>query len=164
MATIKCIICQKEYSTNRRWQKYCSYTCYTVSRRSKSSGIKRKFTQSHIDHLTESLRQRSYEFQTGGRNHSWTGNKVSYNALHTWIRKNKPKLPFCEECNENPPTEVANISQKYLRDINDFRWLCRRCHCRFDNHLKKLRKIRKDQQNGQQTIESWCEVRSQKYL
>ena len=61
-------------------------------------------------------------------NPMWKGDKVGIYALHEWIRKYKPKPEFCEECKIKPPYDVANISQQYKRDINDFRWLCRSCH------------------------------------
>lgn len=48
--------------------------------------------------------------------------------LHKWIRKNKIKSEFCELCFENKPTELANISQLYLKNVDDFIWLCRKCH------------------------------------
>jgi hypothetical protein len=39
---------------------------------------------------------------------------------------------FCEKCGKvTDKLDCANISGKYLRDlrdISDYRWLCRRCH------------------------------------
>lgn len=68
----------------------------------------------------------------GTNNAMWKGDGVGYSTLHTWIRRHKPKPQFCEICGTRPPTDVANISGKYLRDINDFRWLCERCHLVLD--------------------------------
>lgn len=48
----------------------------------------------------------------------------------------KPKPDLCEECKEIPPVDVANISGKYKRDINDFKWVCRRCHMKSDGRIK----------------------------
>lgn len=64
----------------------------------------------------------------GKMNGRWKGDDVGYFALHSWIRKNKPKPEFCVKCNKNKPKDLANISGKYKRDINDFEWLCRKCH------------------------------------
>lgn len=66
----------------------------------------------------------------------WKENRVGYRALHTWIRKNKQKIDFCQECKINKPFDLANISGNYLRDINDFEWLCRRCHMLKDGRIK----------------------------
>lgn len=68
----------------------------------------------------------------------WKGDKVGYNALHTWIRKNKSKPKLCEECKVKPPKDVANISGLYKRDINDFEWICRKCHFNGDGRLLKF--------------------------
>ena len=85
------------------------------------------------------------------KNPAWKGDKVGYIALHKWIRKRKIKPEFCEECHKSKSKDLANISGKYLRDINDFRWLCRKCHIHNDgrikimsNQLKILAKNRKD--------------------
>lgn len=62
----------------------------------------------------------------------WKGEQIVYSRLHIWIRENKPKPIVCEICNENPPTEIANKSSDYLRDINDYWWTCSSCHKRID--------------------------------
>lgn len=68
-------------------------------------------------------------------NGRWKGDNVGYDALHEWIRKNKPRTKYdrCELCNVVRPLQAANISGRYMRDVNDYKWLCRRCHSRFDN-------------------------------
>lgn len=75
----------------------------------------------------------------GDKNPMWKGSSVSYNALHTWIHKYKPKPKLCEKCHKNKPYDVANISGKYKRDINDYRWLCRRCHMINDGRMNNLK-------------------------
>ena len=65
---------------------------------------------------------------SGENSGNYKGDKVGYKGLHKWVRNNKPKPQFCENCNEYPPYDTANISGLYKRDINDFRWLCRKCH------------------------------------
>lgn len=62
--------------------------------------------------------------------------KEKHRALHSWIWRHKPSSGVCEICNRKAPLDAANISGKYLRDINDFRWLCRRCHIHGDGRLK----------------------------
>lgn len=36
----------------------------------------------------------------GEKNGMWRGDKVGYNALHTWVRKRLLKPEFCQECNK----------------------------------------------------------------
>ena len=76
------------------------------------------------------------------KNPNWKGDIVSCGALHSWIRRRKIKPKFCECCGKTPPMDLANISQKYKRDINDFEWLCRRCHMYKDNRIKNLKQYR----------------------
>lgn len=74
----------------------------------------------------------------GDKNMRWKGDKVGYAQLHKWIRQNKPSIRLCECCNIFPPQDLANISGEYKRDINDFKWLCRKCHLLSDGRLNKL--------------------------
>lgn len=68
---------------------------------------------------------------------AWKGKKASLAAIHLWVKRRKPKLKLCAHCKIVPPLDLANISQKYKRDINDFLWLCRKCHMIQDNRTKK---------------------------
>ena len=61
-------------------------------------------------------------------NPNWKGNNVTYSGVHSWIKNHKPKPKFCENCKKVPPYDLANISGKYKREINDYNWLCRSCH------------------------------------
>ena len=83
------------------------------------------------------------EANQGENNGLWKGTKVGYNALHSWIKRHKPKSKFCEICNKNKPYDLANISQEYKRDIDDFEWLCRSCHMKRDGRINNLHKNKK---------------------
>jgi hypothetical protein len=73
------------------------------------------------------------------KNSQWKGDKVGYIALHNWVRRRKPKPELCEDCKERKPYDLANITGKYKRDINDYKWLCRSCHVTYD-YFNKSRK------------------------
>ena len=107
-----CLTCNKEFLVGswRKNAKYCSRFC-------------------------ESKRIR--DPRDNEKNPNWRGDKVQTSALHVWIRKNKPKPILCESCKEKPPRDVANISKEYKRDINDFKWLCKKCHQKYDKRIKK---------------------------
>ena len=78
------------------------------------------------------------------KNGMWKGDKVSYNGVHAWVRKYKPKPEVCEICGIKEPKQIANISGEYKRDINDYQWLCTKCHVIKDgtiNNLKPYNKI-----------------------
>jgi len=78
------------------------------------------------------------------KNGMWKGNKVKITPLHKWIKRRKPKTEFCEKCKKNKPKDLANISGKYLRDINDFEWLCRSCHMKKDGRINNLKQFKKN--------------------
>ena len=59
--------------------------------------------------------------------------EVSYNALHTYLRKHFPKSGICDECGEAKRTEYALIKgSEYSRNREDYRELCKLCHNRYD--------------------------------
>lgn len=84
----------------------------------------------------------------GKNNPMWKEGKINIYALHQWVRRNKSKSNFCENCKENKNKfkflDLANISGEYKRDVNDYKWLCRSCHMREDNRILNL----KQYQNG----------------
>ena len=74
----------------------------------------------------------------GEQNGKWVGDNINYYALHIWIRKYKPLEEFCEICGGKDKLELANISGEYKRDVNDFQWLCIRCHVYKDGTVNNL--------------------------
>ena len=116
---INCIVCNKKLWVFNFWikqgrGKYCSNKC---------KGILMKTSR------------------LGKKNPMWKGNKVGYGALHDWVKWWLPKTKLCQECKLVSPYDLANISQKYRRDLSDWEWLCRRCHMKKDGRLDKLIKM-----------------------
>ena len=83
------------------------------------------------------------DFRLGKRlgvlNPAWKGKNVKYRALHMWVVNRLGKADHCEECNLDKIPEGrkrffdwANISHKYLRDLTDWKQLCKKCHRLFD--------------------------------
>lgn len=68
----------------------------------------------------------------GNNNGNWKGNKVGYVSLHQWVSGKKTKPKLCKFCKKKPPIDLASKSHKYLRDVNDWVWLCRGCHMKYD--------------------------------
>ncbi len=124
----KCLVCNKVFYWYRsRKRKFCSLDCTNIYRQThpnKGSFIK------GISNNRESS------------NPMWKENP-GLNALHTWVNRHKPKPDFCEDCKLVPPYDLANISQEYKRDINDFEWLCRKCHMKKDGRINGLVEISK---------------------
>lgn len=83
------------------------------------------------------------------KNGRWVGDKVSYPALHSWIRKHYEKPIYCEKCNINPGQNIlgrtklqwANKTGIYKRDRNNWICLCQKCHINFDRSwLKSIKR------------------------
>jgi len=107
---------------------------YGMSGKHHSEKTRKKMSKSHLGKLfTKEHKRKIRENHRRGKEHpAWKGDDVKYGSLHDWIRNHKPKPEFCEICNKYSPYDMANISGLYKRDINDFEWLCRKCHSKFD--------------------------------
>jgi hypothetical protein len=75
---------------------------------------------------------------SGNKAYQWKGDSVSYEGLHIWAKKNIKKPDICEMCNYFKPKQLSNISGEYKRDVNDYQWLCVRCHIIYDNQIREV--------------------------
>lgn len=75
------------------------------------------------------------------KNPIWKGDKVGCAALHEWVRRRYKKPDKCEHCKLVPPLDLANRSNKYLRDLSDWWYLCRRCHMGLDGRAANVRAL-----------------------
>jgi hypothetical protein len=141
------------YLRTEEIRKKCGKYLRTEEIRSKSSAshkgkkhseeAKQKISEGHKGkkHFEET-KQKISESKKAERNPMWKGSNVGYAALHEWIKNRLDKPPLCSICGEKPPIDLANKSGEYKRDINDFEWLCRRCHMISDGRMVKLKTIR----------------------
>ena len=72
--------------------------------------------------------------RTNEKNPAWKGDKVGYRGIHKWIER---KLGKANKCSFDPTHQSvrfdwANISGSYLRDLEDWSQLCRKCHRQYD--------------------------------
>lgn len=85
--------------------------------------------------FTIESKQKLIDSKLKENNPMWKGDKVCYGSLHDWIRWYKPKPKKCECCGREVRLDCANISGEYRRDVNDYEWLCRKCHMKKDGRL-----------------------------
>lgn len=94
----------------------------------------------------------------GEKNPMWKADKVGYTALHGWVKRRKRKPNECDSCGKVKPLDLANISNKYLRNLDDWEWLCRSCHMNKDGRLKKLHLALKKHLTGQP--KRYCSIKN----
>ena len=68
----------------------------------------------------------------------WKGDRIGYVGIHDYVKWHLRKPTLCQRCGVAKRLDLANISQKYKRDLNDWEWLCRSCHMIKDGRLSKL--------------------------
>ena len=78
--------------------------------------------------------------QYGSNNPAWKGDKVGYDALHHWIRKNFKRPSFCEVCGTKKAKKFvwANITDNYTRNIKNYRNMCDSCHKKHDGIVNNI--------------------------
>lgn len=83
-------------------------------------------------------------FKEGEKHSGWRGDAVGYNALHAWVRRYKGTPQKCEKCGTEEPKryEWANISGRYLRDVDDWKRLCPSCHRKMDAAKRQSKKTK----------------------
>lgn len=87
---------------------------------------------------TKKYRDIYTQVKVGSLNPQWKGDKVGLASLHEWVTSRLPKPKKCQDCKVKPPLDLANKTNKYLRDLDDWEWLCRSCHMIKDGRLAKL--------------------------
>lgn len=90
-------------------------------------------------HRTPEQRVNLSKSKTGSKNPQWKGDKVGYGCLHKWVKRHLQKPELCQDCSYAKAYDLANISQEYKRDLNDWEWLCRRCHMIKDGRIDNLK-------------------------
>lgn len=82
--------------------------------------------------------------KTCEQNPRWKGDRAGYYAIHAWIRRRKGKPEFCEVCQREKPVELSSVSGECKRDVDDFQWLCRRCHIMLEGRLNNLQQYKEE--------------------
>jgi hypothetical protein len=71
------------------------------------------------------------------KNPNWLGDKVGYRGVHKWVRGILPKTDLCQCCGKVPPYDLANKGI-YDRSVDNWEWLCRKCHMVKDGRINNL--------------------------
>lgn len=150
-----CKQCKKKYSGRGKF--FCSQKCQgkyirgvpTWNKGKSGNDFKKHYKNPNSfigmkgkKHTKESI-DKNRIAHLGEKNPAWKGDNISIRSLHAWVKRHKPKPEYCECCRKRKPFDLANISQKYKRDINDYEWICRKCHMKKDGRsIKVLNNLR----------------------
>lgn len=160
-------ICQKcaaEFSSYNKNPKYCSRACKDASQSADLSierlrilyiggksqqeiasvfGVTQKAVHGAMKRNGIKTRPAVKRNQWGGNNHMWKGDEASKDALHRrlYSRYGKPKI--CGSCGttKSKHYDYANLTGKY-EDIEDYLPMCRSCHCKYDDKIINIKKMR----------------------
>ena len=126
MQKVSCLNCGKELI---RWPSeinktnFCSKKCLAEYRTGK------KITEEHRINISKAT--------TGDGNGRWKGDLVKMKALHIYVKVRLKKPELCQDCGKVEPYDLANKGI-YDRNLDNWEWLCRRCHMIKDGRLKEL--------------------------
>ena len=73
---------------------------------------------------------------------AWKGDDIGRCGLHQWVRKHLPIPEKCQFCHELKNLDLANTIGVYNRDLKNWVYLCRSCHCIYDGKINNLYKTR----------------------
>ena len=121
-----CKATMPERTSHERRKNFCSNSCRSIALKLGNS-------------ITIKGRERLSRIRKGKRNPNWKGDELSYGGLHARIRKQLKKPVSCQFCGRSVKLELANVSQKYLLVLNDWIWLCAKCHTRQDGRNDRRR-------------------------
>jgi hypothetical protein len=88
---------------------------------------------------TPEVRERIRKSKLSEKNPNWKGDDAGYFAIHIWVKARKKSDGFCERCHKKKVLDLANISGEYKRDLDDWEYLCRKCHMEGDGRLSNLK-------------------------
>lgn len=130
-------LCQKCYLSQNKGKNHPSFGMKFSKEVNMKKGLKGKENpmygkENKWGNHTSETKQKISDKLLNEKNGMWKGDSVGYDSLHSWVKRRIPKPKLCEMCNKNKPYDLSNISGKYKRDVNDFKWLCRSCHIKLD--------------------------------
>lgn len=63
---------------------------------------------------------------------------LTMKQIHRLMRKTMSKPDRCDKCGTVCNVDLANKSNEYMHEKEDWEWLCRKCHMASDGRLDKF--------------------------
>jgi hypothetical protein len=98
-----------------------------------NQGRLREYIKGHYNR-DRKLSEKTKEKLRGDKNYGWKADEVGYGQIHDFVGIKRQKPEFCETCHKVLPYDLAFLlhPQRYTRNPDDYRWLCRSCHMILD--------------------------------
>lgn len=158
MLTYTCARCGKPFRSHNPKPTYCSLACKAAAQTvafdadraialydsgmtqadvAAAMGLTPKIIQNLFKRRRKTARKAARRpFSLSGK-HYWSGDDVTYSALHYRVESERGKPSLCSRCGKTKGRfEWANLTGNYT-DINDYERLCRSCHHTFDNARRR---------------------------
>lgn len=149
--TINCIKCGGEKIQRKKEgkhafmvRKFCSISCglkYNIEKGlHKTPFVKGHKVRVGLKHPLSFIIKRR-----GEGNPAWKGDSCGVHSLHSWIIDNFGQPDNCETCGKQRlgrSFDWSNKDHKYSRKKEDWQFLCRSCHAKYDIKMG-LRKYKK---------------------
>lgn len=138
---VKCKYCGGIILCKYAKRKYCSHQCYWKDKIGKRHSWGNKISEklrgknksvSHIANAAEAHRGVIHPSIRGERHPNWKGVWAGYDAIHDFVKRRKEKSKSCQHCGKSSLLHLSNLSGKYERLIEDWVWLCPKCHSKMD--------------------------------
>ena len=88
------------------------------------------------------------EGRKGEENPQWKGNGAKIQSMHIWLKKHYGKPTYCMNSDCRGKSKIFDWCKKtesnYTHDRNDYLWLCRSCHRKYDWTKEKQEKAIKN--------------------
>ena len=99
------------------------------------TGVKtRPHTEEAKRKISEAKKGKKFPELQGSNSPNWKGDNASYCSIHEYLRKHTPKPKQCPACGkETTRLDLACITEKYSRNISDYKYLCHSCHFKLDH-------------------------------
>lgn len=90
----------------------------------------RSVPKKHSEETIEKMRISKW----GKNNPNYKYGKIGMVGLHSFVKRRLLKPELCDMCHKVPPYDLANKGI-YDRNIENWEWLCRRCHMLSDGRM-----------------------------
>jgi len=140
-----CRLCKKSFESLKSLTNHIRW--HDLPQYNKFQKKQREYCKTRI--FTSKNKQKMSQSKLGEKNGMWVGLKIGYAGVHSYIKRRLKKPDKCSNCSKVTfKLDLANISQEYKRELNDWEYLCRKCHMTKDGRILLLGKYEQDYAKG----------------